>query len=438
MMAIEQEKVVVIGAGPAGVEAAKAARLYSHEVTIISKGEIGDWSKLGWSAGIIEAMDQTHIWSELLVRAKRKLIEWSNTVDKDLAERGIKRTIGRATDINKKEVTVEISNCETLVIPYDKLFIAVGSSPYFPEGFKPDNQSIFSPHAINSLQTLPDSLLLIGNGPISYEYASIFHALGVKVKWLAPDEGPHTPFNSFIHTHLNRSFEQRGIEIVKGPFVKEIKKAGHKMVVTREDQNSFIGDKVFLSIGFRSNVDLLNVSALNLSFKNGEIVVDEYGQTVQSNVYIIGDAQSANSSSLSMHQARRSVIHSFDSPRLKDYSGTPPIVFNYSPQVGVIGRPDVNDSSYTVSIKPRRFKKSTNCIEDETVKLTFDQSGNISSAIVIGAFASEMINLIAMAINFQIKIDKLAHFYASHPSYNEVMLTVIREIEYKLKADSKY
>ena len=230
----DQLKVVIIGGGPAALEAAKTAQLYSDNIKMISNKPSGDWGKLGWSNGLIEQCHERLTWKSILDKTNQKLEKWSKNINEYLAERKIETIIGHVMQVNPEYVVVDTDGKESY-FPYDKLFIAVGSSPVFPNGFEPDGKFIFSPQSIKSLVELPKSILIIGNGPISYEYASIFNYFGVQIKWLVPEEGPFTPFDSIIHTHLNKLFINRGIEFINGPFIKKIEIKDNKVIAIREN-----------------------------------------------------------------------------------------------------------------------------------------------------------------------------------------------------------
>lgn len=434
MVADKQTKVVIIGGGPAAIEAAKTAQLYSNNIVVISKRTGGDWSKLGWSGGIIELSNKQLKWTDVLNETNRKLENWSKNIKEYLTERKIENVVGNVIQVNPNHVVVETYEGEKFVY-YDKLFIAVGSSPIFPNGFEPDGKFIFSPQSIKSLGELPTSILLIGNGPISYEYASIFNYYGVNIKWLVPEEGPFTPFDNIIHTHLNKLLRNRGVELINGPFIKKIEINNNQVIAIRENGEVYTAEKAFFSIGFRSNIQSIKFEGLELQTQAGNILVNEYGQTNYSNIYVIGDARNANSASLSMQQGRLSVIHAFEPLLLSDFYSHTPIVFNFNPQVGVVGSVDENDKYLIAKIDPSRFKTSSVNPNEEIIKITYTEKGEIKAAVVIGEYASEIINLIAIAINYKIKVRELSNFYTAYPSYSEVIVAFIREIELRLRSE---
>ena len=424
----DQIKVVIIGGGPAALEAAKTAQLYSDNIKIISNRTSGDWGKLGWSNGIIEQCREQLTWIDILHKTNQKLEKWSNNINEYLIDKKIETIIGHVIQVNPEYVVVDTDGKETY-FPYDKLFIAVGSSPVFPKGFEPDGKFIFSPQSIESLVELPKSILIIGNGPISYEYASIFNYFGVQIKWLVPEEGPFTPFDPIIHTHLNNLFMKRGIELIQGPFINRLIVKDNMVTAIRENGKEYTAEKAFFSIGFRSNIDSIKFDGLDFQTQEGNIDVNEYGQTSYSNIYVIGDARNANSASLSMQQGRLSVIHAFEPQKLPDFHSHPPVSFSFNPQVGVVGNADEKDEYFVANINPSRFKTSSTNPNEEIIKITYTNKGEIKAAVVIGEYASDLINLIGLAIYFKINIADLSNFYTAHPSYNEVILTIIREIE---------
>ncbi len=431
----DQVKVVIIGGGPAAIEAAKAAQLYSNNIKIISNKQIGDWNKLGWSAGIIELCHENLKWKELLNKTEQKLENWSDNIKDYLIEKEIESIIGHVIQVSPENVHVHTDLGDTY-FPYDKLFIAVGSSPVFPNGFEPDEKFIFSPQSIKSLEELPSTILLIGNGPISYEYVSIFNYFGVRIKWLVPEEGPFTPFDSVIHTHLNMLFIKRGIEFIKGPFIKKIEINDNKVTAIRENGTEYTAEKAFFSVGFRSNIHSIKFDSLDFQMQEGNIFVNEYGQTSYSNIYVVGDARNANSASMSMQQGRISVIHAFEPHKLTNFHSNTPVMFSFNPQVGVVGTVDEKDEYLIATVDSSRFKTSSINPKEEMIKITYTSKGEIKAAVVIGGYASELINLIALAINFKINITELSNFFTAHPSYSEVILTIIREIELQLKCKS--
>lgn len=80
----KQPSIVVIGGGPSAIEAAITAKLYTDNVTIISKNKIGDWNKLGYSHGFLENYTKYPNWNDLMKGVKTKLEIWSSQIHHEL------------------------------------------------------------------------------------------------------------------------------------------------------------------------------------------------------------------------------------------------------------------------------------------------------------------------------------------------------------------
>ena len=104
----DQLKVVIIGGGPAAIEAAKTAQLYSDNIKMISNKPSGDWGKLGWSNGLIEQCHERLTWKSILDKTNQKLESWSKNINKYLAKRKIETIIGHVMQVNPEYVNVQI------------------------------------------------------------------------------------------------------------------------------------------------------------------------------------------------------------------------------------------------------------------------------------------------------------------------------------------
>ena len=428
-------RVLIIGGGPATIEAALTARLFVEDVTIISNHRIGDWGKLGISSGLLECFDDSLIWEVALNDVKSKLDKWSSNMKKTILNRGIRVLLGEISSIYPDYVQFFDSDNNKSEFYFNKLFIAIGSSNYFPKNIKPDGIDIFSPDNIDKLNKLPRTIIVIGNGPISYEYVNIFHSKGVQVKWLAPQQGPSTPFDPCISDYLNNLYRSRGIEIINGEFVCDINKIDDGVAVIRGDGTQYLAEKVFISIGLKTNIKKIDVKSLGFEYSDeGDILTNELGRTNRDNIYIIGDARKANNASLSMKQGRLAVLDALSNQRV-DYTSlsSNPTIFNQHPQVAVVGiLSKESKNALQINFKDRNFKSLLGSTTDGFIKITWDKDYRITSASVIGDHAAEIITPISLAIELKANLKDLMDFYPPHPSKSEIVFTLLREIEHQI------
>jgi pyruvate/2-oxoglutarate dehydrogenase complex dihydrolipoamide dehydrogenase (E3) component len=178
------EKIVIIGAGPAGIEAAVTAANYSDDVTLVASSLVGEWKHADTSVwlnivGAQSAVYSENKQSELLSIIHERVVEarneWSNTTQKLLEELGVKLVYGIAEFVSSTCVQVlDHLTSKHQTIKADKIIIATGSRPMFPDEMKPDGRQIFSYHTLNQMKTLPKSMLIVGDGAIGFEAVNLF------------------------------------------------------------------------------------------------------------------------------------------------------------------------------------------------------------------------------------------------------------------------
>ncbi len=145
------------------------------------------------------------------------------------------------------------------------------------------------------LKEQPESLIIIGGGYISVEYAHFFSAMGTTVtiieqrNRIIPHEEPE--ISEVLKNELNKRINvNTGLEVV------EISKSNNSVKVnaTNVDTNeteSFSAEQILVATGRKSNADLLKVYQTGVEVDDrGYIKVNEYLQTSQSNIWAFGDA----------------------------------------------------------------------------------------------------------------------------------------------------
>ncbi|MCE2436324.1 MAG: NAD(P)/FAD-dependent oxidoreductase [Candidatus Latescibacteria bacterium] len=212
--------IIVIGGGPAGVEAAIAAAPYADSVVIISEGPVGDWGKLMPSRVWLTALDQMEIMEQspllrttskagafdldlIATHTDRVASSWKNYVTQELNQKRIQISIGRASFTSPNQVQIT-SNTGRRELAANAIIIASGAIPNFPSGFEPDGERVFSPSTIDQMKTLPKSIIVVGDGPIGFEFVEIFSRLGVHITWIVLAGGPRSGFGTEADEFLIR------------------------------------------------------------------------------------------------------------------------------------------------------------------------------------------------------------------------------------------
>ncbi|HKM30176.1 MAG TPA: DsrE/DsrF/DrsH-like family protein, partial [Bacilli bacterium] len=203
-----------------------------------------------------------------------------------------------AIDADKKELTVKNGRDGTTFIEtYDKLVISTGSTPIVP-----NIPGVTSPN-IFTLWNIPDSdniknyintnkvksATIIGGGFIGLEMAENLHTLGLKVTIVEMQNQVMAPIDFEMAQLLHENMTNNGVDLILNDGVKAFKHdKGHTEVVLNSEK-TIPTDIVILAIGVRPNSALAKTAGLAINQRGG-IVVNEYLETSNPDIYAAGDA----------------------------------------------------------------------------------------------------------------------------------------------------
>lgn len=431
------EKIVIIGAGPAGIEAAATAANYSNDVTIITNRRVGEWKLAHTSIWLHVVGSQSDFDSEEKISAINEMSDeiqndWSNEKHRFLQSLGVHIVYGVAEFVSSSHVKVtNPATGEQSTVEADKIIIASGSRPMFPTDMKPDGQHIFSYHTLNQLKTLPKSILVVGDGAIGFEAVNLFSRLRLEVTWIVPGEKPMSPIGDpDIDAFLIHEYERRGVHIVSGQFVSTLQKEVDGVRAIREDGSMYQAEKAFVTLGFRSNIDSMNIEAAGLYVDgNGLMDCNDHGQTAVPSIYIVGDAQLTIAAVYAMAKARVAALHAMGQPVEPVELSKTPLSFNEYPQVAAVGRLETRNSKITtrmIQLKEHNFHGLVVKENAGFIKLYLDHEGIIIGGSVVGYQGKELINTIALLIEMKSTMEQASTFYGAHPSTSEALFHGIR------------
>lgn len=181
---------------------------------------------------------------------------------------------------------------------YDRLLLAMGSSPFVPPVDGMDKQGVFTLRSIEDALAikryaegcLAEGLreaVVIGGGLLGLESANALTDLGLVVTVL--EHGPwllHRQVDQEGGTLLQEHVKSLGIRIIADAELKAITGNHRVSGVLLKDGASLPGSLVLCSAGVRPNTDLAKSAGLSL---NRGILVDDQMRTSADDVYAVGD-----------------------------------------------------------------------------------------------------------------------------------------------------
>jgi len=215
-----------------------------------------------------------------------------------------------------------------------KIFISSGARPLIPPIKGIEDVDYLTNNNIFNLTEKPDSIIIIGGGYISVEFAHFFSAMGTKVTVLQRSNRLIKNAEPEISDLLKKLMDKR-MEIVTNFEVSEVKKQGNKIIVIGNERSSdmvkkYSAEKIMIAVGRKSNADLLKIENTGIETDSrGYIKVNEFLETNKSNIWALGDAigkymfkHVANEEAI---VAWRNAVHDHKIPM--NYSAVPYAVF---------------------------------------------------------------------------------------------------------------
>jgi len=428
--------LAVIGAGSAGFSAAITAADNGAQVALIGHGTIGGTCvNVGCvpSKALIRAAETLHIaekssrfdgitasarvtsW-QAVVRQKQSLVdELRQAKYSDVLPRynSVAYLEGRAAFLDNGKLAVDGKTLEA-----EKIIIATGSRPALPSISGIETVPYLTSTTALELETLPDSMIIIGAGYIGAEIAQIFSRVGVNVtlvsrRGLLPQAEPE------ISAALTGYFEDEGITIVSGITYESIETSGKKIKLHVNGVNgseTIVAEKVMIATGRTPNTEALNLAAAGIdTHPNTGIKVDAHMRTSRKGVYAAGDVTGSDQFVyMAAYGAKIAAKNAMNSNALTyDNSAMPAVVFT-DPQVASVGYTEIQARAAGFSVKtslltldnvPRALAaRDTRGL----IKLIADvKTGKLLGAHVLAPEGADTIQTAVMAIRAGMTYDEL-------------------------------
>lgn len=283
------QKVIIVGGVAGGATAAARLRRISEDVEIIlvERGEHISFANCGLPYYIGEKIKDR---SKLLVQTVKGMSERFNLDIRNLSE---------VMSINPEKKSVMIKNLQSEEVyeeSYDKLLLSPGARPIVPpiSGLS-ENTTLFTLRNIPDTDKIknhvdnnnPKRAVVIGGGFIGIEMAENLVDRGIQVTLIEMANQIMAPIDfemaSILHAHL----KEKGVQLILENGVQSFAEQGKNVILS--DGTEIQTDMTILSIGVRPENELAKTAGLELGERGG-IVINEYLQTSNEDIYAVGDA----------------------------------------------------------------------------------------------------------------------------------------------------
>ncbi|MCZ2344449.1 MAG: Si-specific NAD(P)(+) transhydrogenase [Bacteroidales bacterium] len=430
MAELQQYDMIVIGAGPAGVNAAVTAAMLGKKVVVLEKNAVvgGAGANTGTlpsktlreTALALSGLKTRRLYGvDLSLRREATVSElmFHEHMVKHAAQAeiigifdrsGIPLIHGTGSFIDTHTIhVVPLGGEEPLTLQAEFIVIAIGSAPMRPALFPFDHPRVWDSDEILEITHVPKRLAVIGAGVIGSEYACTFAALEGKVEIIDGRDALLPFLDLEVSQKLQHAMADLGITFHWKSNVISCTATDHEVQLQLDTGENVICDAVLVAAGRASRTELLNPHAAGLHLgKRGLIPVNEHFQTNIPNIYAVGDVVGFPAlASTSAEQGRIASNHACGSQLLK---GMPPLLptgIYAIPEVGMIGETEGTLQAHGVEYIVGKAMYNENArgkiIGDDTgfIKLIYRRDDmRLVGVHVIGEQATELVHIGLMAM----------------------------------------
>jgi len=415
----QKADILVIGAGPAGVVCALTARKYYPDKKIIMIRNV--------EKGVIPCGIPYMITS---LKSPDENVLGMAALEKN----GIETVVDEVIAVDRKSKNIECKSGATY--KYEKLVLAVGSSPVVPptpgiekKGIYPLYKELgYLKKAIEEIKGCKN-VLIVGGGFIGIEFADELSKISGLNTYLV-EILPHILANSFdleFSALVEDKLKSKGVKILTGARVLEFCGTDRVEKAKLSTGEEIKIDAVILGIGACPDTTLARKTELDLGKGKG-IWVDEYMRTTDPDIFAVGDCAGKRDfytrkdipvmlASTATAEARIAGANLYQLKVIRENKGTIAIYSTYIDGL-VLGSAGLTENSATkegfeivtglANVKDKH-PVTLPLVSDVKVKLVFSrQSGILLGGQVAGGFScGEMINLIGVAIQKRMSATEL-------------------------------
>ncbi|MBE2184455.1 MAG: NAD(P)/FAD-dependent oxidoreductase [Anaerolineae bacterium] len=434
-----QFDLVVIGVGMAGQSIARRVRAAGWDVAVVDSrpyggtcalrgcdpkkvlvgaAELMDWHRRMTGHGIVG--DMRIDWADLM-RFKRTFTDpVPGNIEKSFRDSGIATYHGEAhfVDTNRLQVDGEMLTAKHIAI-------ATGAKPR--ELDIPGAEYVATSTDFLELEALPERIVFIGGGYISFEFAHIAARAGAQVTIVHRGERPLEAFDADLVKELVAATKSTGIEVRLQVEVTAVEKVDSHLLVHTSDGGNLPADLVVHGAGRVPEIDDLQLEQGGIEYTSRGVVVNDYLQSISNAVvYAAGDSAATKGMPLTPVAVTHGHVVSSNllkgNQRTPDYAGTPSVVFT----VPALARAGLTEDEarqqglkFTVNFQiTDGWYSSRRTNEKHTAfkVLVEEGSGRILGAHLLGSHAGEVINMFSLAIRHKLTAVDIKQTLFVHPA----------------------
>jgi pyruvate/2-oxoglutarate dehydrogenase complex dihydrolipoamide dehydrogenase (E3) component len=441
--------VVVIGGGSAGYAAARAAREDGADVAIVDPGPLGGLCILRGcmpsktilrSAEIAALMRRSKAFGLSPVDIKADLpaiVDRKDRLVREFARERIEQLRDpshRLYEAAAKFISPQTIEVGGRLVTARAFIIATGSVPRLVTIPGLDDAGCHTSDELLDVRDQPNSLLILGGGPVALELGQFFSRIGTKVCFIQRGLRLLSHLDEEIGATLEEELRAEGAEVFTGTILREVRRHHGLKSVRFSHQGkdrTVSGEEILAAFGRRPNIDGLNLDAANVTIHEGRISVDSRMRTSQPHIFAVGDvANLIDTTHIAIQQgelAAHNACHLEDSSKQYDDRLETKVVFT-DPQVAIVGLSEqacrMRDIPFLTGAYPFADHGKAMCLGSTrgfAKLLASPRTGKLLGAQIVGPQAGELIHELIAVMYYHGTVFDLVRMPHYHPTLAEIV-----------------
>lgn len=448
--------VLVVGGGPAGMNAALQARELGAEVTLLEAAQVGgtslnrgpapvrtlaraarlarDWSS--WATFGLDGPPPTPNLAAILANSERvtRYAHEKKDVAGHLGRQGIDlvEDLGPVGFIDPYTIAAETGRTWSA----DSIILAVGGhAGRLPI---PGADLALTYEDIPSLTSLPSRAVVVGGADTGCQMASIFEDLGSIVSLFEAGPTLLPSADASVSAELARAFRARNMIVHTDTLVEALIADGDAIRVAYRSglvSDHMMTDAVFFAVGWPANLGHLNLEAAGVRATPRAIPVDDYLRTNVEHIFAAGDV---NGRSMVVQTARMegqvaAMNAVLGATRQATYEVVPSGSFT-DPEYGRVGLTEAqaaqqHDVVVGIAHYDDLLRPVADGRPDGFCKLIVDRhSHTILGAHVLGEYSAETVQTVAACMAAGMTVEQLAELQLAFPTFTEAICMAAQKV----------
>lgn len=450
--------IIVLGSGPGGYVTAIRASQLGFKTAIIEKESLGGVC-LNWGCIPTKALLKSAQVFEYLKHVDEYGLK-AEAVDKDFnavvkrsrnVAEGMSKGVQFLMKKNKIDVIdgfgklktgkkVDVTAADGKVTEYsaDHIIIATGARSRELPSLPQDGKKVIGYRKAMTLESQPESMIVVGSGAIGVEFAYFYNSMGTDVTIVEYMPNIVPVEDKDISKQMERSFKKSGIKVMTNSSVESVDTSGDKIkatVKTSKGEKVLEADIVLSAVGIKTNIENIGLEDVGIITDRDKILVNDWYQTNIPGYYAIGDVTPgpalAHVASAEGITCVEKIAGLHTEPI--DYGNIPGCTYA-TPEIASVGLTEDKAKEQGYKIKVGKFpfsasgKAKAAGTPDGFVKVIFDEKyGEWLGCHMIGAGVTDMIAEAVVARKLETTGHEILKAVHPHPTMSEAVMEAVAD-----------